>query len=62
MDRFAGIDIARMVEQERDSLVVKMRIKPRGTLEGTHVELLRIFEHDLGFVRNRFAHGIQLHR
>jgi hypothetical protein len=60
VNRFARIGVARVVEQKRDAPIVEMRIESRGSLESSGVELLRIFEHDLGLVWNGLAHVICL--
>jgi hypothetical protein len=46
------------MQAERYSVLVKVGIEAGGPLEGSDIELVRIFERDLGFVGDGLGHGV----
>src|SRR6516164_1759663 len=48
---------ASAVQAERNSGFIKMSVETRRSLECSNIELVRIFERDLGFVGDGLGHG-----
>jgi hypothetical protein len=54
---FAYVGGAGAMQAERNSGFIKMSIEAGRPLERSNVELVRIFERDLGFVGDGLGHG-----
>src|SRR5664279_1117338 len=58
VNRFSDVLRTRMFQSQRNSSRIEMRLESRRAFESSYVELVWVFENDLGLVGDRFCHRL----